>query len=100
MLQFVGKIFWEFTDSYLRGDGAQLRNKYKEDFKMYRKSFSTNDEIMDSFKKLAESKEIVWNDVNYKKDEEYIRSMIKATIARSLYGNLGFFQLLIKMINK
>lgn len=34
---------------------------------MYRKSFSTNDEIMDSFKKLAESKEIVWNDVNYKK---------------------------------
>ena len=58
---------------------------------------------MDSFKKLAESKEIVWNDVNYKKDEEYIRSMIKATIARSLYGNLGFFPIAYqddKQINK
>ncbi|MEY3311014.1 MAG: hypothetical protein RL348_342 [Bacteroidota bacterium] len=96
-------LFWEFTDSYLRGEGAQLRNKFKEDFKMYRKSFSTTDEIMDSFKKLAESKEIVWNDVNYKKDEEYIRSMIKATIARSLYGNSGFFPIAYqddKQINK
>ncbi|MFM7158027.1 MAG: hypothetical protein ACKO0Y_09460, partial [Bacteroidota bacterium] len=36
-------------------------------------------------------REIQWNDANYTTDKEYIKSMIKATIARSLFGNSGFY---------
>ena len=96
-------LFWEFTDSYLRGDGSALRSTYKEDYKTFRKNFEVNNAVMTTFRSLAESKEIQWNDANYKTDEDYLRSMIKATISRSIFGNSGFYPIAYqddKQINK
>lgn len=84
-------LFWEFTDSYLRGNGSSLRTSFKDNFNGFRKSFNVTEDILTEFRALSDAKEIQWNDANYATDKEYLKSMIKATIARSLYGNSGFY---------
>jgi carboxyl-terminal processing protease len=84
-------LFWEFTDGYMRNEGKDLRGKYKDDFNRFRKDFKISDQLMQDFRKAAESKEITWNDNNYKTDQDYLRTMLKATIARMIFGNPGFY---------
>lgn len=84
-------IFWEFTDSYLRGSGASIRTSFKDNFNGFRKNFDITDDLLKDFRTLSDSREIQWNDTNYATDKEYLKSMIKATIARSIFGNAGFY---------
>ena len=84
-------LFWEFTDTYLRGQGTSLRTTYKDNFNTFRKGFEVSEELLKEFRTLAESKEIQWNDANYTTDKSYLKSMLKATIARSIFGNSGFY---------
>jgi carboxyl-terminal processing protease len=84
-------LFWEFTDTYLRGQGAALRTTYKDNFNTFRKTFEVSEELLKEFRTLAESKEIQWNDANYTTDKSYLKNMLKATIARSIFGNSGFY---------
>jgi carboxyl-terminal processing protease len=84
-------LFWEFTDTYLRGQGSSLRTTYKDNFSTFRKGFEVSEELLKEFRTLAESKEIQWNDTNYTTDKSYLKSMLKATIARSIFGNSGFY---------
>ena len=39
------------------------------------------------FKALAEKKEIKWDEKDYAKDKDFITTVIKATIARAIWGN-------------
>ena len=84
-------IFFEFTDNFLKGEGVAVRNSYKDNFNAFYKNFKITDQLMQSFRQIAEQKGVVWNDAQYKTDEAFLRNRIKALLARSIFGSPYFF---------
>lgn len=92
-----------FVDSYMKSHGKELRTKYKANFDDFLRNYTTNDELLDEFKDFVESKEIEWNDEHFETDKDYIRLMIKANLARSIWNRTKFFEIYFgddKMIKK
>ncbi|GAB1429409.1 S41 family peptidase [Ignavibacteria bacterium] len=84
-------IFWAWTEAYLAGAGSSLRSQYGADFDKFRQKFTIADEQIASFKKLADEKESEWNYADFDKDKIYITTMMRAYIARAIWGNTAFY---------
>jgi carboxyl-terminal processing protease len=84
----MNRIFYEFVNNNLQ-NGTAIKEKYKGDFKQFKKDFKVSDKMIEDFRKLAESKKIKWNDTDFKTDEDFIIAEIKATIASINWGNDG-----------
>ena len=80
-------LFYIYVRNYLDGARNNLLSKYKNNFHSYLKDYKVSDKMIDDFKKLAESKKIKWDDKQFKQDKKYITTLIKSTIARSIWGN-------------
>lgn len=96
-------LFFEFTDSYLKGKGKGLREKYKNNYEKFLTSFEIDDDILNEFKVLAESKGVTWNNEDYQVDKEYYQIAIKATIARTVWDRSKYLQIFYtidKQVNK
>jgi carboxyl-terminal processing protease len=83
-------LFWEVADNVMKRSGKELRAAYDNNLNDFLKRFAITDAEIASLKELATSKEIVWNQEEFLQDEEYIRTVIKAYVARSLFNNTGF----------
>lgn len=97
----MNRIFFEYLDKYL-DNGKKIPEKYKKDVSLFIKEWQITDAMMTDFRKLAESKDIKWDEEAYKKDEEFIKTEIKATIARSLWDRNAYMQvffLIDKQVN-
>jgi len=84
-------IFWEYVNGYLDGKGKSIRTRYDNKFEDFEKTFTIDKSITDDFKALAISKGVEWNDRDYEIDKSYCHTMIKAYMARSLFGTQAFF---------
>lgn len=78
-------LFVEFVEEYLVKHKTELKNKYDNDFSNFIRSFEIDDKIMADFRKLAERREIKWNDEQAKIDMDYIKVSIKMNIARIIW---------------
>ncbi|MCS6990201.1 MAG: S41 family peptidase [Chloroherpetonaceae bacterium] len=78
------QIFDEFALNYL-DQNKTLKQKY-ESVETFRKKFEVTDEMTRSLIALAAKKDLPYSDGDYKKDERYFKNMIKATIARQIWG--------------
>ena len=62
-----------------------------------------SDEMINEFKKIAEEKEVKWDDEQYKRSEEMIKLQLKALIARNEWDMAKYYKIISaedKMINK
>ena len=84
-------VFWEYVNIFLDGKGLNVRKQYAQNFEVFNKEFTVQQTVMDDFKNFAISKGVEWNERDYDIDKSYCRSMIKAYIARSLFGSQAFF---------
>ena len=78
------RIFNEYISNY-HDNGKKVKEQYSEFNKFYR-DFKVTDKMLADFKKLAESKEVKWNDDEYKTDKEFIITEIKASLASIVWG--------------
>jgi carboxyl-terminal processing protease len=83
-------IFFEYVNSLMNSRGDKIREMYSQNFKLYLRSFDINQEIKGEFRKFAETKDVKWNDEDYKKDKDYIDIYLKANIARSIWDRNKF----------
>ena len=84
------RLFFEFGSQY-----ASNHNDLKNNFTFFRDHFIIDKEILQNFKTFIESKDIVFKDNDFKKDLTYIKLMIKAEIARTLWGSQYYYQIRI-----
>ncbi len=84
-------LFWLWSEEFLAGEGSGLRVQYGSDNAKFQQKFTVNEHQLASFKKMAESKEITWNNDDYAKDKTFIITMMRAYIARALWGNSAFY---------
>lgn len=78
------RVFNEYISNY-HDNGKKVKEQYNDFMKFYR-DFKVTDKMLADFKKLAESKEVKWNDEEYKTDKEFIVTEIKASIASIVWG--------------
>lgn len=83
-------IFLEYSYIYLSKYKDELYKKYKNKINDFVRLFQVNDLILDEITQLTKSKNI-WNEQMYQQDKEYIRNFIKSTIAFTLWGDAGFY---------
>lgn len=78
------QIFDEFALAYL-DQNKSLKQTFEkvEDF---RKSFVVSESMMQSLIALAAKKNVPYNERDYKQDERYFKNMVKATLARQIWG--------------
>lgn len=84
-------IFYPFISTYLDKNGKRIRDTYKDNFKKFASDFQVPDEMTTSFRDFIGKKDIKVDDEQYKKDALYIRTRLKAYIARAYWGNEGWF---------
>ena len=95
-------IFNQYVIDYVMQERESLKNKYS-DFSDYEKDFVISDEMINEFKKIAEEKEVKWDDEQYKRSEEMIKLQLKALIARNEWDMAKYYKIISaedKMINK
>ncbi len=78
------QVFDEFALNYL-DQNKSLKQTYEkvEDF---RKNFVVSDAMMQSLIALGEKKGVPYNERDYKQDERYFKNMVKAALARQIWG--------------
>lgn len=79
-------VFSEFIDSYLAGNGAELRTRYGKDFPLFLNSYTVDASIIETFKAIAIKEGVEWDEKQFALDAAIIKTSIKAQIARSLWG--------------
>jgi carboxyl-terminal processing protease len=80
-------ILYFYSRAFIDENEELINKNYKNDFKKYLHEFEIADDMIEDLRKLSESKEIEWNEEEYKKDEKYLKTFIKSSIARSLWAN-------------
>ncbi|OGU58072.1 MAG: hypothetical protein A2X64_03440 [Ignavibacteria bacterium GWF2_33_9] len=86
------RIFYEYLDKYLH-NGTDVKAKYGDDFIKFLNEWKVTDAMMEDFRKLAESKEIEWDEKAFKTDEKFIKSEIKSTLARTVWDRSASMQI-------
>jgi carboxyl-terminal processing protease len=87
-------VFYLYVLSYLDKNGESIKNKFGNLFS-FKTDFMISDEMMSKFIDYATSKEVTFNEEEYRKDKDYIMSRIKAQIARNYWKNEGWYSVLL-----
>jgi carboxyl-terminal processing protease len=85
-------ILNKFTLEYVDKNRARLLKSYKE-FAEYENSFSIDQTLFDQFTSFASTEGVKINEENLKISGDQIKVMLKALIAKDLYGGDEFFQI-------
>lgn len=90
----------QFAIAYLDGAGKKIRAEYGNDSKVFNQSFLLDDEIMKRFRSFIEKKEVKIDEKEYQESLPYLTTRLKATIARSFWGNEGWYPLMLTVDNQ
>ena len=85
----------QFAVSLLDAEGSTLRSKYVGDFSLFRDSFSISDPMMKNFRSSLQQSDVKIDEKEYQTDLVYLKLRLKATIARSFWGNEGWYPLML-----
>ncbi len=87
----MNRVFYEYVDKYL-DNGRKLDADYRNNYISFIRSWKITNKMMEDFRALAESKGVKWDEESYKKDEDFIKTEIKGTVARSLWDRNAYVQ--------
>lgn len=87
--------FNTYCIDYVLANREKIHAQYP-DFSAYNKKFDVTDEMMDDFRKLAEGKDVKWDEEQYQRSESWIKLRIKAMIAQDVWNIDKFYQVVMK----
>ena len=95
LIQLISKrVFSEYNTLYMDRNGKRYRKEYDKNLKKFISDVSISDDVVNEFMELGKKKGIAQNDEQFRKDKEFIRTRLKADIARDLYGNDGWYPIM------
>jgi carboxyl-terminal processing protease len=87
----------QFVSTYLDGKGLKVRTEYAKDWDRFKKSFTVSGELLDEFRSVITKAEVKIDEKEYEKDLPFIKTRMKATFARSFWGNEGWYPLMLQV---
>ncbi len=101
LVQLISKrVFSEYNTIYMDRNGKRFRKEYDKNLKKFISDVSISDDVVNEFMELGKKKGIAQNDEQFRKDKEFIRTRLKADIARDLYGNNGWYPIMHSQDNQ
>lgn len=93
-------MFWKTADQIMKARGKDLRTTYGDNLSKYLREFKITDADIDILKNLADEESIEWKENEYKQDEDFLRTVIKAYIGRSIFNNNGYTAVMLSIDNQ
>jgi carboxyl-terminal processing protease len=90
-------MFDQFVSSYLDGKGLAIRSEYARDWKKFRDSFAITDGLLSEFRAFLQKADVKIGEQDFEKDLPFIKTRLKATLARSFWGNDGWYPLMLQV---
>lgn len=84
-------VFYEFTRPYMDQNRESIKSDFP-DLDSFNNNFFVTDSLFKSFLSDAEMQGIQLNEIEILSDKDWITNYLKATIARQIWGNLGFYK--------
>jgi carboxyl-terminal processing protease len=81
-------LFLEFTNNYYEEYKDKLKSEYS-DYIKFRDNFHVTDNMLSDLQNIASQKGVVFNQEQWDKDLDFIKTTIKTIIARDIWGNNG-----------
>jgi carboxyl-terminal processing protease len=82
-----------FINTYMDKNGSELREKYLKDMYAFRNEFKVSESLLGAYIDLVKSKGVTYNEKEFKRDEKFIKTLIKAYIARNIWGSEGWYMM-------
>ena len=92
-------VIYEYVENYMKANRKNIESTYKS-YNDFRDNFKVNDNMLNDLVTLATSKGITYNSDNYARDLDFIQIMIKAQIARDIWGNEGSYAVFVQTDNQ
>jgi carboxyl-terminal processing protease len=77
--------------------GNEIRSNYGNNFELFKRDFQISDEMLENFKKFVISKGVKWDEEQFKKDLSYIKTTLKAHIARFIWKYEGWYPVMLEI---
>lgn len=87
-------LYYKFARKLIDSN-KELNTKFKNNFPLFKKEFSINEVELNSFIKFADANGVKYSDADFIKDKEFIKTMIKAHIAKNFWNNNGWYSVLL-----
>jgi carboxyl-terminal processing protease len=84
------RIFFEVASSY-----ANNHRSLKNSFEDFLKSFQVNQSLLGELNHMAVQKDIEFKNNEFQNNKEYFKARLKAEIARSVWGNEKYYQVML-----
>ncbi len=89
-------VFYEYALKYLDSHGKMIEEKYNDSLHLFLNGFSFSKSDINNFIKFAETKDVKFNEGDFQKDQNYIKTRLTAEIARNYWKNKGWYSVLLK----
>ncbi len=84
---FRHNLFGQYISKYLGSDGERLRNAYEnQGMKYFASNYDVPEEVYSDFLTFSKANGVTLKDEDLKKDEQQIKLLLKANMAKSLWG--------------
>ena len=90
-------LFDLFVSSHLDGKGLPIRTQYAGNWKLFRSSFSVTESMLDDFRAFLKKSDVKLDEKEFEKDLSFIKTRLKATFARSFWGNDGWYPTMLQV---
>ncbi len=90
-------MFYQFITTYLDARGQALRSAYGDDVQRFVKSFAVTDEMLQDFRTFITTKSVKFEEKDFQKDMVFVKARLKAEIARSFWGNIGSYSVMLEV---
>ncbi len=87
-----------FVLNYVDNNRGELTSAYPG-FRVFNEKFAVDDKIMSDLKKAGEAAGVKMNEKEYRKSELYLKTQLKALIARDLWSSSEYFEVMNPLNN-
>lgn len=90
-------VFYQYVLSYLDRNSDDISNRFDNDLLKFKSEFQVSDQMLSEFLKMAGEKSVEKNEEELNKDKQFIRTRIKAQLARNFWKNEGWYSVLLEI---
>jgi carboxyl-terminal processing protease len=77
-----------------------IKARFGEDLRDFKENFSFNEKELNKFLEFVKNNDVEISDKQYQKDKNYIKTRLKAYVARDIWKNEGWFLILLEEDNQ
>ena len=92
-------IYYQFIRNYLDNNRIDIEEKYADDLNKFISNFTMKSEL-EKFTKFAVKNNVKLIKSDYVKDKKFIMLRLKAYVARDLWGNKGWYSVILNEDNQ